>query len=129
MTHEVDIVAKADPSLEAIPYERVAVLKLSIPPGDRRTPIAMAHVLVSRMIVTFSLHRQLKGPLLVRGSIGADGQNGVVLFPEAAKTVTALLQRAVEADPVIREHLRKRAPRRAKGAGGKRREGVANAAP
>jgi hypothetical protein len=131
MTHEADINAKADPSLEAVPFERVAVLKLTIPPGERRTPVAVAHVLVARMIVTFSVHGRAKGPLVVRGPTGADARDGVILFPEAAKMVTALVQRAVEADPVILAHLRKPAPSRAKGAGGKRRGdgGAADAAP
>lgn len=114
MTTGTDIEGAADPSFAAIPYERVAVLKLTVPPGERRTPIAVAHVLVSRVIVAFSLHGRVKGDFTIRPPTGADAGEGVVLFPEAAKMVTALVQRAAEADPVILAHLRQAPPPRSR---------------
>ena len=116
MTTGTNIEAAADPSLDAVPFEKVAVLKLTIPPGERRTPVAVAHVLVSRIIVAFSIHGRVKGDFTIRPPTGADTAEGVVLFPEAAKVVTTLLQRAAEADPVILAHLRQPGPSRAKAA-------------
>lgn len=114
MTTGTDIEGAADPSLEAVPYDRVQVLKMAIPPGERRSNVVVAHVLVSRVIIAFLMYGRAKGPFPIRPPSGADGGDGATLFPEAAKVVTALLQQAAEADPVIIAHLRQKPPARSK---------------
>ena len=62
MTGVTNIEGSADPMLEAVPHERVQVLKMAIPPGERRSNVVVAHVLVSRVIIAFRCMAGRKAP-------------------------------------------------------------------
>lgn len=90
-----------------IPANLLALEGIEIVPGERRTPVAIARVMVGVVVVSYSVHGTRKGPFPIRPPVSAGGGPGAVaITAPLAAAIIALVQKGAEADPAVLAHLR-----------------------
>jgi hypothetical protein len=99
--------ASATPADElSLPEVRACAVRLL--PADRRTRVALAHVVVGPVVLVLSVARLRKG-LEVRPPVAEDGASAIGVSPELWAQIEAAALAAVQADPAARAHLSRRA--------------------
>ena len=99
--------ASATPAAElSLPEVRACAVRLL--PADRRTRVALAHVVVGPVVLVLSVARLRRG-LEVRPPVAEDGRSAIGASPELWERMRVAALAAVQADPDARAHLNRRA--------------------
>ena len=83
----------------------VRPLSVSVPPGERRNPVAMVRMAVGPLEMTLAVSRLKKSGLAVRPPIADGGIPAVTADPEVWAEIEKVAVGAVAADPSARDHV------------------------
>lgn len=83
----------------------VRPLSVHVPPGERRTPVAMVRLALGPVELQLAVSALRKGQLVVRPPMTEGGVPAISAAPEVWAVIERAAVAAVAADPAAREHV------------------------
>jgi hypothetical protein len=97
------------------PTWEVRPLSVRVPPGERRNPVAVVRLAIGPLEVVLAVSRLRRSGLVVRVPMSDGGGPAIGAGPEAWAAIEEVAIAAVAGDPVAREHVLGKRPKRAGG--------------